>query len=145
MLTEMNDGNVEQFVDKYGINPEILLRLLTKISDSLVEPLVDGYYDKTNDFGEVTNSKKKKKKKKGKKDKHTKSKSQKKKTKPKKKAKDQAQRAQTNAFYKPPKSSNAFSPKKAPRIASPSGTTTADKYTTLCTCHNILKKKSVQG
>ena len=116
----MSEENVSGFVDKYGMNPEILLRLLTKLTDSMVEPLVDGYYDKTNDFGEVSNTKKKKK---GKKDKPIKSKSQKKKTKPKKKKIDQ-QRAQTNAFHiaRSKQPSTPRKKKKIPkRISSPSG------------------------
>ena len=120
MLTEMSEENVSGFVDKYGMNPEILLRLVTKLTDSMVEPLVDGYYDKTNDFGEVSNTKKKKKKKK-KKEKPAKSKSQKKKTKPKKKKIDK--RAQTNAFHTA-RSQQPSTPKKKKipkRIASPSG------------------------
>ena len=67
MLTEMNDETMSEFVSKYNMNPEVLLRLTTTISDSLIEPLIEGYYDKTNDFGEVTNSKIKKKPKKQKK------------------------------------------------------------------------------
>eukprot|EP01084_Bolivina_argentea_P313927 543702_1 len=119
MLTEMTPENVSEFVNKYGINPEILLRLLTALGDSLVEPLVEGYYDRTNDFGTVTNSayrekqRKKKQRLKAKKSKPQKSVSRKAKVKPKRKKK--RERAQTDALYaakqqKPSSAIQALSP-----------------------------------
>merc|ERR1712129_46876 len=69
MLTEMNKSTTSEFQSKYKINPQTLLQLTTNISDSLIEPLIEGYYDKTNDFGNITNSKRKKKTKKKKKQK----------------------------------------------------------------------------
>lgn len=64
ILTPINDATVSTFVQKYGINPEILIRLLNPLCQSLRDPLLEGFYDKTNDFGGVSNAKKKKKKKK---------------------------------------------------------------------------------